>query len=340
MRREDREVVRRERDAVDPDQAAGDRPGAGIDLQRLEVPVRRVVDALGQMQNQLLRTGDSRQELVGGAGLDVGDVRCGRSQLRVARRLDVADEPAVMGHDARRRSKRDALARRGPAEQAPHLDVAHHRGHDVGVAAEHAHRAGDQTVVVRGRRAAPLVPVAEFLRHLPERQHVIWQVVMQFDKSRTYRAASCFTGHLLISRWGRRSRREHGGNRTVSCIDDTVVQYGALIIHCHYPAAECYWRTDRRIERRSLHGAPHRLPGPQRQGNGPRTADATRQDGFPQWGQGEFRCPFARTCHPYRYSMQPLARFGMRFTPAIGQTSAAFGEAMTMRKRPLVSGGA
>jgi len=58
---------------MDADQVGRDRPPVRRDLQRLEVPVRGDVDALGQMQDQLLAAGDAGEKLFRVGRLDVGD---------------------------------------------------------------------------------------------------------------------------------------------------------------------------------------------------------------------------------------------------------------------------
>ena len=187
---EHREVRGGEADAMDAHQVRGDRPLARCELQGLEVAPGSRVRPLRQVQDDLLTPGDAGQEMLRIVRVHVGDVRCGRRKVRIGGRLDVADEAAEVLDDAGVGRQRDALARRGPTEQASQLHVADDRGDYLVVAAEHTHRAGDEPVVIRGRRTAPLVPIAVLLRHIPQRQHVVGQVIVQLDQSRVDRSAA------------------------------------------------------------------------------------------------------------------------------------------------------
>lgn len=97
---EDPEVLSGQRGTVDADQVLGDGPPTIGQVERLEVLMGGPVRPLAQMQDELLRSRDPRQEVLDVGGLDVGDVGGRGRQVALTCGLDVAHQPPEVADDA------------------------------------------------------------------------------------------------------------------------------------------------------------------------------------------------------------------------------------------------
>ena len=208
---------------------------------------RLLVRALAQVQEQAVEALEALQELRPVLGLDVGDVRARLGQLVLVGLLDVADDPLVEALDARVAGERDPLRGRRPRDEALGLDVANDRRHVLRRVREHLHRAGDELPV----RVAlgPLVAVRVQLRHVPELERVVAQVVVEVDQARVDRALGL--EDLDALELGRRIhvRLLHSGDRALAHVDDSVLDDRVVGVHGHDAAAERERGAVERVDR-------------------------------------------------------------------------------------------
>ena len=186
---------------------------------------RKCARALSSVPSLRCRSRQSRlsrrfRNFVAVLGLDVGDVRGRFGKVVLVRLLDVPDDPLVEALDAGVAGERDSLSGRRPGDEALGLDVANDRRHVLGRVREHLHRAGDELPV----RVAlgPLVAVRVQLRHVPELERVVAQVVVEVDQARVDRALGLENLDALEP--GRRihGRLLHRDDRAGAHVDDSV----------------------------------------------------------------------------------------------------------------------
>jgi hypothetical protein len=160
------EVLGPEGCGMDAAQRGRDRPFAGRELQRFEGAPRRRVQAFRQVQQIAgLLLLQAREEGLRIPRRHIGHARGDGGQRIVVGGFDIANHAFEVAPDARLVGQRDALARRGAADQGLCLDVAADRRQQLRRRGERLHRRRDLAVVLGV--AAPLPAIRELLRHLP-----------------------------------------------------------------------------------------------------------------------------------------------------------------------------
>ncbi len=253
---EDLEVARLQRRGMDAAQRWRDRPFVGRELQRFEGAPRGRVQAFRQVQQVAgLLLLQARQEGLRIVRRHVGHARGNGGQGVVVGGFDVADHAPEVAPDAGLVGQRDALARRGAADQRLGLDVAADRGQQLRRGGERLHRRRDLGVVFG--MAAPLPAVAELLRHLPQRQHVVGQVVVQIDQAGKYRAAGVRHRRVAEARGRRRVRLLHRDDVAVLRVDAAAGDHLEGRVHRDDAALEHELRAVGRVEGFLARGHAH-----------------------------------------------------------------------------------
>jgi hypothetical protein len=148
----DFEIVVGQGDTMDSDQVWCYCPLSIRAVQRREMVVSGLVSSLGQVEDHLLGPGDASHELVPVDRFHIGDMGGGSRKLGVTGGLDITNETAEMGDQPGGGRQRDPLAGGGTAQQATHLDEAHHCRHHPGLRTQDLHGPGDQAFVIGRRR--------------------------------------------------------------------------------------------------------------------------------------------------------------------------------------------
>jgi len=246
---------------VDARERRSDRPLVPLKPERLEVPVRRLVGALAQAQQEarlLLDLGQKRLRIL---RVDVGDAAAGLGQQLVPGLLDVADDPAVVAPHAGRAEQRDPLGTRHAADERLALDVADERRQEVGRLADRLHRRGDEPVI--GRRVAPLVAIRVRLRNVPQGQHVVGEVVVELDQAGEHGPAGLERDDVAEPLGSRVGAPGDGGDRGAGDPDRAVRDHGRPGVHRDDPPGERPPGAVRGVDRARLvrHSAYRTEPG-------------------------------------------------------------------------------
>ena len=202
--------------------------------------MRLGIDAFAEVQQEARRGFQLVVELRPILGVDVGNLRVGPRKIGRAADLGGAQRALVIFVDrAAPVRQRDPLARRRSRDQTFGLDIANQCRQQRAVVGESngAHRAGHRRLV--GFGVLPLVAIVEVLRHAPERQDIVAEVIMQLDQTGIDGAAG---RDRLDGVEARRSRLSLGDDRRDAIVldeDRPALDDVALGGHRHDPSGQC-----------------------------------------------------------------------------------------------------
>ena len=208
--------------------------------------VRCRIGALAQVEQEARGLRQPREESAGVRGVDIGNARCGVGEVGVARLLDVADDPEVVALDPGVAVQGNALRGGRSAEQALHLDVAHHRLGQAGRTSKHLHRPADEPAIDRPR--GPPVAVGIRVGHVPQAQGVVAEMVVQLDQARVDRAAGGDARGGLEPRGDGCPGFGHCRDRAATDVHRAAIEHGPGVVDGHH-APEQDIRVDRRVRR-------------------------------------------------------------------------------------------
>ncbi|CAB5625118.1 Uncharacterised protein [Pseudomonas aeruginosa] len=182
---------------MDGDEVFIDGPSVGLVL-KVQKPLPSVfIGAFAQVVEEWPVLLQRRHELFHDfTGLVVQSLSAGRGKGRVQRSLHVAGQTAIPLFTAIAAGAQPLCGGR-TTQQGPAFDEAGDAARvvDIHVAAQHLGRQRNGDVVI-GFLGAPLVAVGVTVRHRPQRQKVVTEVIVQLDEARIQTALGVDGGHI------------------------------------------------------------------------------------------------------------------------------------------------